>query len=103
MKARLLAIATQRRAIMERMENVASTRPAAAKPIASTNAGSLIPCSLSLHRTLQSASGLFTFSGRVGPSWLESRALRAVALGLARQLSRIGAAWDFVLVPIRRT
>jgi hypothetical protein len=38
MKATLLAIATQRSALIERMQNVASTRPAALKPIPSMTA-----------------------------------------------------------------
>jgi hypothetical protein len=42
MKAKLLAIATHRNALMERMQNVASTRLAAAKPIPSMTGRSLI-------------------------------------------------------------
>jgi hypothetical protein len=48
MKATLLAIATQRSALIERMQNVASTRPAAAKPTPSVTDRSLIGSSFLL-------------------------------------------------------
>jgi hypothetical protein len=44
MKVRLLATASQRSAHIERMQKVASTRPAAAKPTALVISWSLEPC-----------------------------------------------------------
>jgi hypothetical protein len=45
MNTRLLAIAIQRSALIERMQKVASTSPAAAKPIPSMTGTLLIRCS----------------------------------------------------------
>jgi hypothetical protein len=55
MKAKLLASATQRSAVMERMQNVASTSAAATKPIPSTTDRFLIRLSFRLRWTPQHA------------------------------------------------
>jgi hypothetical protein len=57
MKAKLLASATQRSAVMERMQNVASTSAAATKPIPSMTDRFLIRLSFRLRWTLQDAHG----------------------------------------------
>src|SRR5216683_3897477 len=93
MKARLLAIATQRSAVMERMQNVASTSAAATKPIPSMTDRSLIRLSFRLRWTLQHArGGLILFAASLASRWQLTSDLGTAALGLARQLSRTGAA-----------
>src|SRR5258705_11307364 len=93
MNARLLASATQRSAVMERMQNVASTSAAATKPIPSMTDRSLIRLSFRLRWTLQDARcGLTLFAHRSPSRWQLPSDLGTVALGLGRQLSRTGAA-----------
>ena len=93
MKAKLLASATQRSAVMERMQNVASTSAAATKPIPSMTDRSLIRLSFRLRWTLQHArGGLTLFAASLASRWQLTSDLGTAALGLARQLSRTGAA-----------
>src|SRR3954470_12534181 len=84
MKATLLAIATQRSALIERMQKVASTRPAAANPIPSVTEMWLIECSF-----------LRSPAKNVGWVHVECRNVQSrddSRLGLMRQLSRTRAA-----------
>ena len=93
MKAKLLASATQRSAVMERMQNVASTSAAATKPIPSMTDRSLIRLSFRLRWTLQDAhGGLTLFVASLPSRWQLPSDLGTTTLGLARQLSRTGAA-----------
>ena len=68
MKAKLLVSATQRSAVMERMQNVASTSAAATKPIPSMTDRSLIRLSFRLRWTLQDARGGLTLLAASLPS-----------------------------------
>src|SRR6266699_7006558 len=68
MKAKLLASATQRSAVMERMQNVASTSAAATKPIPSMTDRFLIRLSFRLRWTLQDARGGLTLLAASLPS-----------------------------------
>src|SRR4051812_7519081 len=89
MKARLLAIATQRSARIERMQKVASTRPAAAKPTPSVTGRLLIRYSLRRTRRCTDAFRL----GRIHRSDAQRLSdIESAALGSARQLSGTGAA-----------
>src|SRR5260370_8124716 len=88
MKAKLLASATQRSAVMERMQNVASTSAAATKPIPSMTDRSLIRLSFRLRWTLQHArGGLILFAASLASRWQLTSDLGKAALGLARQLT----------------
>src|SRR5215468_12668230 len=90
MKATLLATATKRSALIERMQNVASTRPAAAKPTPSMADRSLIRFYFLLKAARRIGAG-FTLPHQ----WRSAQSVSAVAaraLGLARQFGRTGAA-----------
>jgi hypothetical protein len=91
MKAKLLASATQRSAVMERMQNVASTSAAATKPIPSMTDRSLIRRSLRLRDSAKMhAAGSHSSSHRARLAELSDPG--TATLGLARQLSGTGAA-----------
>src|SRR6266704_3060954 len=93
MKAKLLASATQRSAVMERMQNVASTSAAATKPIPSMTDRSLIRLFLSVALDSARCTLRAHTLGRIAPVSLATPSdLGAAALGPARQLSRTGAA-----------
>src|SRR5215510_12826016 len=81
MKAILLAIATQRSALIDRMQNVASTRPAAAKPTPSMADTSLIRFFLLAALNCARRIGVFMLS----PA--------PVALGSISRRSRGARAW----------
>src|SRR4051794_4193026 len=99
MKATLLAIATQRSALMERMQNVVSTRPAATKPTASVTGRWLIhfsfrgaePCEM--HGVLSRSNP----SARWSATAFSDRAMGG--LGPARQLSRTAPAGGWLPSP----
>src|SRR5262245_19398633 len=102
MKATLLAIATQRSALIERMQNVASTRPAAAKPSPSVTEKSPIRFSFLLRwarETRLSASKISLAPVRRA-QFLSCFGARE--LGLMRQLLRTAAAGGLAISWRRR-